>query len=611
MRTATRAALLGLLALPLVVVAGPSAPDATDPEIQAGRPTDGQILDLRRQLDEAETREAWEMVARRLLAALDRRGLGREPEALWLVNHLLETVPDDPVLLWRRADAARRAEDPGGAIDDLEHLVQVAPRHPLGVRARRALPALYLAMGRNADAAKADEALLAEGLADPIAVLGRLARTYALMGDTARVRACLERLEKRAPDRVRLDPEIMWLYAEAVSRLGEPKRTAQVMLHFANLFPRDPRRSRALSEAARAFRDLGRGELALQFIGEALEQTQDPLEAVQVRLTRGEVLASLGRKHQARGEFETVISSALDPEPAARALRLLLDMEEQERGVRAAVLMAVGLVRNGDPFIREMARNHFDRLVRKLGPELDGEPTEAAFFLELARKVDRTAALSAEATFAAAALREAVGDYEEAGKIYKLRVRSFGKHGQVARRGVARNLPREEVKGIPLDDPLRLRALEREQAWEVIGEILQGQALDGSERVYRRTLAARAAWAQGRQAQAARVLEPLSPIRGEAALMRGDARALAGRWKEACVDFRAAARGLKLPSARHWLQVRLAACEMREGRREAARKRIEKLLEREKPPMPALFAAEQLLARISGQPLRAEGEPSS
>ena len=611
MRAATKAALGSLLLLPLLLAPAPPKPRAPGAEEQAEVPTDGQILDLRRQLDEAESRPQWGMIARRLLVALDRRGLGRQAEALWLVGHLLETVPDDPVLLWRRGDAARRGEDAAGAIDDFEHLVRVAPRHPLGVRARRALPALYLAAGRHADAARADEELLAEGLADPVAVLGRLARTYALMGDTARVRSCLERLEKRAPDRVRLDPEIMWLYAESVARLGEPERTAEVMLHFANLFPRDPRRVEALSLAARAFRDSGRSELALKFIGEALEQTRDPMQAVRVRLTRGEVLASLGREDQARKDFQAVINNALEPEPAAQALRKLLDMEEREQGVRAAVLMTVGLVRNGDAFVREMARNHFDRLVRKLWPQLERDPIDAAFFLELARELDRTTALSARATFAAASLRESVGEYEQAGEIYKLQIRTIGQHGQTARRGLARTQPLEEVPGIAKDDPLRLHALEREQAWEVIGEILQGKALDGSERAYRRTLATRAAWARGQGLQAAGWLEPLPRVQGETALLRGDARALAGRWKDACLDFRAASHGLTLVSARQWLEVRLAACEMREGRRQAARKRIEALLEGEPPPMPALFAAEQLLTRLGGDLRPPSGEPSS
>lgn len=595
--------LLALLACPLL---GSPAPA---PETPPG-PGAGEIGTLRQRLEQAATREQWEVVARQLLAALDRKALGQSHEAIWLVSQLLEAYPEDPVLVWRRAEAARRSGETQAAIADFEHLADKHPDHVLGIRASRALPAMYLLAGEREKAARADEALLGRGIADPVAVLSRLARTYELLGDQEKLRSALARLRRHAPDKVRLDPELAWLDADTIASAKTPREAAKAMLRFANLFPRDARRGEALMRAAESFRAQGNETLALRLVGQALEETRDPEKAVEVRLVKGEVLEDLGQTVEARREYEAIIDGALDPLPAAKALRRLADMEEARYGTAEAALMAASLVRNGDPFIREMARNHYDRLVRKIWPELVKDPAQAAFFQRLSEEIGQPGALSGEARMAAARLREMIGSYDRAGRIYSTVARGIGRQAELARRGVARTLPRKPVKGIAMNDPIRLEALAREQAWPAILEILRGSHPSGKDEALQRTYGARAAFAEHQPVKASQWLEPIASPSGKAALLRGDGRAVAGDWKGACQDYLRAGPSIREQVARQWLQVRLAACEVRAGKPAAARRRLGKLLS-EEPGIPARVAAQDLMARLGTKQETDAREPPS
>ena len=560
------------------------------------RPGDDRIRELRDRLAEAKDRDAWEGIAFQLLVELDRHGEANSSEATWLVDHLLEGHPDNPLLLWRRAMARRRKGDARGAVLDLEKIVRVAPRSPWAVRALRALPGLYLQLGERARAARADERLLAERLADPVAVLGRLARTYALLGKVRKVRATLARLEALEPGRVVRDPDLLWLWADAEARLGSPREAARAMLRFANVFPRDPRRPEALIRAARALEKLGKRNTALALAREVVETADDPAKVAAARLFTAQVLEKERKEKEAWLAYRDVLESATDPLLVARAMRRMVDLTVEKEGRRAALLMLAGIIESGDRLSRTFARSHFDRLVRLMAPELEKDDLEAAFVLRLAERLGQVGEITPGIRLAAGRLRERVGEYDKAAAIYRVLEKHW--YEPVARRarlGIARCEPDELPEGVPPDDPGRLAALAREEHWKVIREVLRGPRLTGKDAAARRTLLARAAWAEGDVPAARAALEPLGDVSGEAALLRGDARALAGAWQDACRDFRAAARTLarNAPGA-DWAQVRVAACELREGSRERAEQRLRAILAAD-PPEPVRFAAEQLL----------------
>ncbi len=563
--------------------------------------SDAELEQARQRLVEAEERADWEAAAVALLSVLDRSGHARDAEALWLVSHLLETFPDDPELLWRRAASERRAGDNEAALSDLLHLVEVAPSNPLGVRARRTLPAMYLTLGLVKKSAEADEALIRDGLADRVAVLTRLAKTYSLLEDTKHVRAALARLEAIAPERLSFDAEVLWLAADAAARIGTPKEGLSMLLRFTNLFPKDPRRPEALLRAGGIYRELGNSELALQLIDEAIESTDDPVVAVRGRLAVALILEDLGRIYRAREEYKAVISAALDPAPAAQALERLLAIERERRGVDGALMMLASMVHRGDPFVREMARNDFDGLMREINDSLAKDPVRAAFYYELSRYISQERALSPEAQMAAARMLEDVGSYERAGEIYKRLTLVFGPQNNEAASGLARTLPLRSTKGSDPVNPERLASLERDEQWRVILEILRGPRLEGAGSAEHRRLAARARWSENMPEKARELLEALPKAKAEAALLRGDARALIGKWEPACSDYKAARPAYSHGPEVAWLEVRIAACEIRAGRSRQAAQRLETLLAR-KPQMPASFAAEDLLSRVAVSP---------
>ena len=197
-------------------------------------------------------RAAGEATARERLAALDRAGGAPEVEVVRLAGELLALSPDDTTLLWRRGDALRRLGQDERALADLQKLIRLAPASPYAVRARRALPLLFLRAGLDREAAQADEELLAQRLADPVAVLPRLAQTYSRLGQAREVRATIERLRAIDRERATGDCELAWLEADAIARLEPPPAAAAAMLDFAARFPNDRRRGEALERAGRS-----------------------------------------------------------------------------------------------------------------------------------------------------------------------------------------------------------------------------------------------------------------------------------------------------------------------------------------------------------------------
>ncbi len=576
-----------LAALALCLPLGWAAPSPGD---------EARIRELRARLERAENRGAWDAAAFELLVELDRQGQANSSEATWLVDHLLEGHPDNPMLLWRRAMARRRKGDARGAVIDLERLVRVAPESPWAVRALRALPALYLQLGERVKAARADERLLRERLADPVAVLGRLARTYALLGRVRKVQETLARLEALEPGRIVRNPDLLWLWADAKARLGSPREAARAMLRFANVYPRDPRRPEALLRAARALEKIGRSRTALALAQEVVETADDPVKIAAARLFTAQVLEKQRDEDDAWIAYRDVLESATDPLLVAKAIRRLVDLKVEKEGRRAALLMLAGIIESGDRLSRTFARSHFDRIVRLMAPDLEKDELAAAFVLRLAERLGQVDEITPGIRLAAGRLRERVGEYDRAAAIYRvLEKHWYGPIARQARLGLARCAPDEVPEGIAPDDPARLAALAREEHWKVIREVLRGSRLGGRDAAAKRTLLARAAWAEGDVPAARAALEPLGEVTGEAALLRGDARAIAGAWEEACRDFRAAARTLprNAPGA-DWAQVRVAACELREGSRERAEQRLRAILAGD-PPEPVRFAVENLL----------------
>ncbi|RMG43586.1 MAG: hypothetical protein D6718_11935 [Acidobacteria bacterium] len=567
------------------------------PAAMAG-PAAGDPDGLRQELERQKTREDWDRTARRLLASLDASGQGGTAEAAWLVAKLLETHPDDPLLLWRRGEIRRRGGDVEGAIADFEQLARRHPGHPAGIRARRALPALYLRAGLTAKAARADESLLEDGLADPIPVLSRLARTYARLGRPAEVKRTLARLAALAPGRASYDPGLAWLAAEASAALDDPLVAAAGMLRFANLFPADPHRYEALMRAAEAFARHGRHALAATLAEEVAESSADAELAARAWLLRGEAFERAGDLEKARDAYRRGLDGATNPRLAATALRHLIDLTIREHGSETALLMLASDLRRGDRFRRKLAEAHFPRLLEAMASKLSRDPAKAYFFERLLEELDLTEQTPPAIALGAAELLESIGEEEAAGRLYSRLAAGGGPAAGRARAGLARCAPPKAPGVGPAE---AIAALARKGRWD---EVLVRSAELGPQPPARAAaLAARAAMRAGRLAEARPLLEAaVEPPEGAPPALlveRADLLALGGRWDEACALYRKAAGRPEhlLPAERSWLDLRGAACAFREGRAGEAARRVRTLLARS-PGEPIRFAAENLLERI-------------
>lgn len=575
----------------------PAAPTAPAPSAAPAGPLtadEQRLLDARRRLADAAGDAERLAAARALLAEFDRQGEGRGREARRLVDMLLEAAPQDPALLWRRADDQRRARELDAALGTLTHLVEVAPAHPLAARARRALPALLLETGRREQSVRADEDLLERRAADPGAVLARLARTYALLGDLERARAAVTRLGAAGADRLRYDPDLAWIGADATAASAAPRAAAAALLRFANLFPDDPRRPEALLRAARSLQAAGSPEVALRLMNEALAVARTPSLELAGRLDRGEVLTQTGAHDAARADYERVFGDASDRDTAARALGRVVDIVVGTDGPDAALALLAAKVEAKERFAAECVPHEWRRVLARLGDGLALQPDRAAYVAEVAERARLTTTLPPDVRLSAAALREQVGAYDKAAALYAGLAGAPGATGARAREGLVRCRPREVAPGTAPAEPARLAGLVREEAWTlVLGALTGSRAIDPATR----TLAARSAFMAGRPAEAKDLLEPLPHPKGEAALLRADARALAGDWPAACRDYRAAPGQDLVPVEAAWLEVRIGACALREGRLDEARARVRAVLEAS-PAEPAGSAAHLLQAAV-------------
>jgi tetratricopeptide (TPR) repeat protein len=396
-----------LCAVVLLFVALPATPAADEPWRD-------ELAELRARVERKEPAASWAADARRLLELLDLAGEGQGPEAAWLVDHLLGAQPEDVELLWRRAQLRREGDDLAGAIRDLERLIEHGPDHPLAVRARRALPALYLAADRVADSARADERLLELGIADESAVLARLAHTYAVLGRLEDVDRVFARLAEVDPRRVRFDPDLQWFAAEGADRLHGPSQAAAAMLRFASMFPHDDRRTEALLRAAEALEQLGNVKGALGAVEEAIAATEEPEAAMRARLLRARLLESLGRTDEARDEYKTILGRTPDAGTAAAALRRLMAMERERTGTRGALLMLGALMVRGDELAARLAAAHFQNLLAEVWEQAAPDGPEALFLGKLVERTGRDVRVPPGLRREMAALLERIGAEERA-----------------------------------------------------------------------------------------------------------------------------------------------------------------------------------------------------
>ena len=382
-----------------------------------------------------------EPTAREQLAALDRRGGASEAEIVRLADRLLALSPDDTTLLWRRGDALRRLGQDERALADLQTLVRLAPASPYAVRARRALPALFLRVGLDREAAQADEDLLAQKLVDPTAVLPRLAQTYSKLGQPGQVRATIERLRAIDSERVDADCDLAWLEADAIERLGPPSKAASTMLAFAARFPNDRRRGEALVRAARARAQLGELAPAIEIAGRAVAEPLPPAAAEGTRMARAELLERAGRSREAADDLRAVLATSDDPVTIERSLSRYADIEMERRGTEGAIVALAGLVADGRPAVAGPAKRRIADLLQGLAASRRVPPERAAFLVELAERVDPRLEIPPALRLAAAQMWEGVGDCGRASLVYRSLVLEGPPVDREAGRGLERCRP--------------------------------------------------------------------------------------------------------------------------------------------------------------------------
>lgn len=557
---------------------------------------DPEFTPLREALGRAGDAESFSRAARPLIAALEKRGLGDGAEAIWLIDRLNYVEPNVADWVFKRAMLRRRRGEIKQAILDFEKLVLMAPNDPLAVRGLRALPELYLQVGDLRAAASTDERLLERRLADPLPVLGRLVRTYDALGFQDKSAAALQRLRTIGGDDAMQSADLQWLAAEAAGRAGQSGESAQRLIEFAKRFPNDQREPEALLRAAQSLRELGQEEMALDFAAQAIEKADDRTFRARGYLERAELLELQGRIAEAESEYGKILSGTPDLMQVAVALHGLVRLSLAHDGLPQTLFRLAAIAQGADRFASPLARRHIVTLLQKEGARIAEKPIDAAAVVELARRLGIIREAPAMLRLSAAQLREELGATTEAAALYGTLLTEAGALGDAARRGLARCEPTKQPEGLPLDEPDRLQALRRGEQWDAIEAALAGR-LDGRGGEFKRTLAARAAFARNELDAVAELLEPLEPVSGETALLRGDERALAGRWDAACADFAIAAESIPAGAAREWTELRLVLCAQRAGDTPRARARLASLLAA-KPGPPVLGAAKGLEAEL-------------
>lgn len=568
---------------------------------------DPVLTPLREALGRAGDELQWAIAARALLAALDRKQRGDSQEAQWLVDRLEYVEPNAPEWAWRRSRHRQLMADYAGAIADLEKLVLMAPQDPLAIRALRALPELYLRVDDLRKSAVADERLLEQKLADPLPVLSRVIRTYEKLGFHDKAAAALDRLRAFGGKSLVDDPNLRWLAAEASSRAGNAADSAQKMIDFADQFPQDERQPEALLRAAQDLKNLGQEALALEYAAKAIERAEDLSTRARGLLEKADLLQRDQRYEAAASEYERVLTGTPDLMQVAVALHGLVRLSLEHFGLAETFFRLAAIAQGVDRFAAPLARRHIETLLRHHEQALAAQPIDAATVTELARRLGISRAVPVSIRSAAAQLREQVGDFEAAYKLYETVVLDGGEAATEARRAQMRCRPESLPETIAPDDLERLAALRRAARWSAVEEALTGR-LDGRGGASKRTLAARAAFVRRDLEQVSQLLEPLEPLAGEAALLRGDARSLAGRIDDACADYFAAEPFFESGPEQAWLQVRLARCEQLNELIPEARTRLQRVLDA-KPQEPIALAGRRALAQMPAEPEASEANP--
>lgn len=581
----------------------PAAPAAAP--LEAARPAapqlvfeqdDPELRPLREALGQAKEEVAWSRAARGLLAALEKRGQGESSESTWLIDRLNYVEPNQPEWVWRRGNLHRKQDHTKAAIEDFEKLVLMAPNDPLAVRALRALPELYVKAGDLRAAAAADERLLAQNLADPLPVLGRLIRTYETLGFEDKMAQALEALRRIGGDAAMQNADLQWLSAEAAQRAGEQDKSTEQLLDFAKKFPGDKREPEALLRAAQNLKGVGQEAMALDLAAQAIEKAGDQTFRARGYIERADLLERQGKLEAAEKEYENVLHGTPDLMQVAVALHGLVRLTLAHHGLPATIFRLAAVAQGFDRFAAPLAKRHIETLLRKNADKIAELPIDAAAVTELARRLGILKQVPAALRLSAAQLREDLGARPAAAQLYATLLDEPGAVGEAARRGMLRCDPSRPLEAIAVDDLERLAALKRGERWDQIEEALMGR-LDGRGGITKRALVARAAFLRKDLTRVSEVLEPLQPVSGEAALLRGDERALAGRWDAACEDYTAAAPYFDSGPEHAWIEVRLANCDARFGRPDDARQRLKAVIE-SKPLEPAAFAAKSVMERL-------------
>lgn len=571
----------------------------TEPAAPGAATSDPELAALREPLAAATDDAAWDRAARALLRVLDKKRLGSGSEATWLIDRLLVHDPDNPEWLWRRADQRIQAGEVESAIADCERLAKQGIDEPLAVRALRALPLLYGRLGDSERSAAADERLLELKLGDPQLLLGRLAKSYETLGQSDAAASVLERLRALGASDLDGDADLQWLAADAAARAGRTQESAQLLIDFAKKFHGDPREPEALLRAAQSLKELGQEAMALDLADQAITKASATDLRARGHMERADLLVQRGRIDEAEAEYLQILQGNPDLMQTATALHDLVKLTKEHRGLASTLFQLAAIARRPDRFASPLAKRHFQTLLWKEGAALAQQPIDAAAVVALAETMQVVQGIPPALRLAAAQLREQVGARESAKNRYGELVDEPESLGREARYGQMRADPKSSSV-IPPDDPDRLVALRAGEAWKEIDAALTGR-LDGRGGAAKRTLAAQSAFAQKDPRRALALLDPLQGAGSEPLLLRADARALDGRWKEACADYRAVAESPPNGAARDWLEFRLARCELRDEDNAAARARLAALVAA-KPTSPTALTAKRLLDVLSPPP---------
>lgn len=566
-----------------------------------------------------DERDAWERSARATLEEwMDAPKRGRD-EARWLVAELLVAHPSD-ARLWQIQARVHAADEKRAlarhAIERAAALAREGDDAASLAGILRDVARMRLGEGDLAGAIAADEELVALGVREHVApALARLIPSLARAGRVGAAADKLAELDATGHELARIDPDVSWARAEIARKLAAPRDAARELLRFASAFPDDPRSPTAYVEASRALRRAGRTDGALLVIDSlGVDSSLPPELAAEAELLRGRLLEDLGRTNEASAIHWRMLADAPRPEQAARALERVVELEIEERGVRATLLLVAGLAEMRSGFGGELAASHFDALARAHERSGSIDEDEALFIVALATRFGRARELPAATLLRAAGVFERLGDFDEANALYALVGSSFGDAGREGRRGLARtgagSLPRD-VAPLDADRVLGLRRVLgpgeaarrlRRTAGEELARAPEARRLVAEELVLR-----------GEPQAAAALLDRVTELDAREELLRADALAAIGRGDDACRVLESIDGDELSPSMQIWRALRAAACRLPdEGpvAAEATRRELVAIL-LDDPGEPLATMARDLLARHGWHAPNAPDAPDS